>query len=72
MIKIIVKISYVFFFLTGFKALEDGWCLFRPEEEYAKVSLKFSPLFLSLFSPYSLTHTLLTAHTFKRVFFTNV
>ena len=26
--------SYPFFYNPGFKALEDGWCLFRPEEEF--------------------------------------
>ena len=26
-------ISYPFFYSPGFKALGDGWCLFRPEEE---------------------------------------
>jgi len=26
--------SYPFFYNPGFKTLEDGWCLFRPEEEF--------------------------------------
>ena len=27
--------SYPFFYNPGFKSLEDGWVMFRPEEEYA-------------------------------------
>lgn len=29
--------AYPFFYSPGFKALEDGWHLFRPEEEYGKI-----------------------------------
>jgi len=29
--------SYPYFYSPGFRALEDGWCLFRPEEELAKL-----------------------------------
>lgn len=32
-----ISSSYPFFYNPGFKALEDGWHLFRPEEEYAKI-----------------------------------
>jgi len=32
--------AYPFFYNPGFKALVDGWCLFRPEEEYAKILLR--------------------------------
>ena len=29
--------SYPYFYSPGFRALEDGWCLFRPEEELTKL-----------------------------------
>ena len=29
--------SYPFFYNPGFQPLEDGWCLFRPQEELAAV-----------------------------------
>ena len=32
-----ISSSYAFFYNPGFKAIEDGWSLFQPEEEFAKI-----------------------------------
>ncbi len=29
--------SYPFYYNPGFKAIEDGWTLFQPEEEFSKL-----------------------------------